>query len=112
MGPSVVVVTDNDPELPRREAKRLADMLWAARDQRVAALRKAILGAAIHTHWPGGDRRESHQDVKPASDATRCWTRSVIDAWPLVLQRRGLANLAEPVWRHMGDRKSANPYIN
>ena len=59
MGPSEVVVTDNDPELPRREAKRLADMLWAARDQRVAALRKAILGAAIHTHWPGAVIGES-----------------------------------------------------
>lgn len=33
MGPSVIVVTDNDPELARREAKRLADMLWATRDQ-------------------------------------------------------------------------------
>ena len=59
MGPSEVVVTDNDPELPRREAKRLADMLWAARDQLVAALRKAILGAAIHTHWPGAVIGES-----------------------------------------------------
>ncbi len=38
MGPSEVVVTDNDPELPRREAKRLADMLWATRDQLVAGL--------------------------------------------------------------------------
>ncbi len=38
MEPSEVVVTDNDPELPRREAKRLADMVWAARDQLVAAL--------------------------------------------------------------------------
>ena len=38
MGLSVVVVADNDPELPRCEANRLADMLWAARDQLVAAL--------------------------------------------------------------------------
>ena len=28
MGPSVVVVPDNDPELPRRAANRLADTLW------------------------------------------------------------------------------------
>ncbi len=35
MGPSVIVVTDNDPELAKREAKRLSDMLWAIRDQLV-----------------------------------------------------------------------------
>lgn len=33
MGPSVIVVTDNDPELAEREAKRLSDMLLAMRDQ-------------------------------------------------------------------------------
>lgn len=33
MGPSVVVVTDNDSELAEREAKRLSDMLWALRDR-------------------------------------------------------------------------------
>ncbi len=33
MGPSVVVVTDNDPELAKREAQRLSDMLWALRDK-------------------------------------------------------------------------------
>jgi len=33
MGPSAIVVTDNDPELARREAQRLADMLWSVRDQ-------------------------------------------------------------------------------
>ncbi|MFN0167270.1 MAG: M81 family metallopeptidase [Bryobacteraceae bacterium] len=33
MGPAVVVVTDNDIELAKREAQRLADMLWATRDQ-------------------------------------------------------------------------------
>ncbi len=38
MGPSVVVVTDNDPELARREAKRLADMLLAVSDQLVLDL--------------------------------------------------------------------------
>ena len=31
MGPSVIVVTDNDPELARREAQRLSNMLWASR---------------------------------------------------------------------------------
>ncbi len=31
MGPSVVVVTDNDPELARSEAKRLAAMMWEHR---------------------------------------------------------------------------------
>ncbi len=33
MGPSVIVVTDNDRALAEREAKRLSDMLWAARDR-------------------------------------------------------------------------------
>ncbi len=33
MGPSVVVVTDNDPELAKKEAQRLSDMLWNMRDR-------------------------------------------------------------------------------
>ncbi|HUG43044.1 MAG TPA: M81 family metallopeptidase [Acidobacteriota bacterium] len=33
MGPSVVVATDGDPELARREAHRLADMVYATRDR-------------------------------------------------------------------------------
>lgn len=33
MGPSVVVITDNDPELAQREAQRLSDMLWATREK-------------------------------------------------------------------------------
>lgn len=33
MGPSAIVVTDNDPELAKREAQRLSDMLWAQRDK-------------------------------------------------------------------------------
>ena len=51
MGPSVVVVADGDADLARAEAKRLSDMLWAAREQLVldlpdaeAAVRKAIEG--------------------------------------------------------------------
>ena len=32
MGPTAIVVTDNDPDLAEREAKRLSDMLWATRD--------------------------------------------------------------------------------
>ena len=35
MGPSAIVVTDNDPDLAQREAKRLSDMLWAIRDKLV-----------------------------------------------------------------------------
>ena len=33
MGPSVIVVTDNDPALAEREATRLSNMLWAMRDK-------------------------------------------------------------------------------
>lgn len=35
MGPSAIVVTDNDPELARREAQRLSDMLWGIRHRLV-----------------------------------------------------------------------------
>lgn len=38
MGPSVIVITDDDPELARREADRLGAMLWATRDQLVLDL--------------------------------------------------------------------------
>ena len=41
VGPGVVVVTDNDPELARREAQRLSDMLWATRDKLVLNLPEA-----------------------------------------------------------------------
>src|SRR5437762_9991815 len=41
MGPSVVVVTDSDQALAEREAKRLADMLWATREQLVLKLPEA-----------------------------------------------------------------------
>lgn len=33
IGPAIVVVTDNDRALAEREAQRLADMMWATRDQ-------------------------------------------------------------------------------
>jgi microcystin degradation protein MlrC len=33
VGPAAVVVTDNDPELAKREAQRLSDMLWGTRDR-------------------------------------------------------------------------------
>jgi len=38
MGPSVIVATDNDPDLAQREAQRLSDMLWATRDRIVLNL--------------------------------------------------------------------------
>ena len=36
MGPSVVVITDNDPDLAWREAARLGQMMWGIRDQLIA----------------------------------------------------------------------------
>jgi microcystin degradation protein MlrC len=33
VGPAVIVATDNDPALAKREAQRIADMLWATRDR-------------------------------------------------------------------------------
>ncbi|MBI3695487.1 MAG: M81 family metallopeptidase [Acidobacteria bacterium] len=41
IGPSVVVVTDNDRPLAQREAQRLSDMLWATRDKLVLKLPEA-----------------------------------------------------------------------
>lgn len=38
MGPTVVVVSDNDPDLAQREAKRLAEMLWETRERLVLEL--------------------------------------------------------------------------
>ena len=38
MGPSAIVVTDNDPALARKEAQRLSDMLWATRNKLVLKL--------------------------------------------------------------------------
>src|SRR5437870_9120515 len=33
MGPSVIVITDNDPALAKREAERLGALLWGIRNQ-------------------------------------------------------------------------------
>ena len=38
MGPSAIVVTDNDPKLARETAERLSGMLWATRDKLVLNL--------------------------------------------------------------------------
>ncbi|MBI1788854.1 MAG: M81 family metallopeptidase [Acidobacteria bacterium] len=55
MGPSVVVVTDNDPGLAKREAQRLSDMLWATRDKLVLNLpdpAKAVAQAMAGGKFP------------------------------------------------------------
>ncbi|MBS1829069.1 MAG: M81 family metallopeptidase [Acidobacteria bacterium] len=55
MGPSVVVVTDNDRDLGEREAKRLSDKLWANRDQIVLRLpdpAQAVQQAMAETKFP------------------------------------------------------------
>lgn len=46
MGPSIIVVTDNDPERARREADRLASRLWEARDRLAASLPDAPAAVA------------------------------------------------------------------
>jgi microcystin degradation protein MlrC len=46
MGPSVIVVTDNDPELARREADQLASGLWEARERLTARLPDAATAVA------------------------------------------------------------------
>jgi microcystin degradation protein MlrC len=46
MGPSIVVVANNDPGLARREAVRLAGLLWKARDRLAARLPDAAAAVA------------------------------------------------------------------
>jgi len=45
MGPSVIVVTNNDPDLAQREAERLGKMLWELRDKLV--LKRPDAAAAV-----------------------------------------------------------------
>ncbi len=55
MGPSVVVVTDNDPALAKREAERLGAMLWGIRDQlqlRAPNAAEAVRLAMTNGQWP------------------------------------------------------------
>jgi microcystin degradation protein MlrC len=55
MGPSVVVVTDGDPELAQREAERLAGLLWAERENLRFSLpdpAEAVRRAARETRTP------------------------------------------------------------
>ena len=55
MGPSVTVVTDNDPALARREAERLAEAMWNTRDQIKLTLpdaAKAVADAIKATKFP------------------------------------------------------------
>ncbi len=55
MGPSVVIVTDNDRDLAEREAKRLSDRLWATRDQivlRIPDPAQAVREAMRETKFP------------------------------------------------------------
>jgi microcystin degradation protein MlrC len=54
VGPSAVVVTDGDPELAEREAKRLSDMLWSTRDQLGLNLPNAAEAVRIAAAEPAG----------------------------------------------------------
>jgi microcystin degradation protein MlrC len=47
MGPSALVVADNDPGLARREADRLAGLLWAARSRLAADLPDAATAVGL-----------------------------------------------------------------
>jgi len=47
VGPSVVVVTNNDPALARQQAQRLSDMLWATRDKLVLNLPDAAAAVRL-----------------------------------------------------------------
>jgi microcystin degradation protein MlrC len=55
MGPSIVVVADGDAELAQREAERLGEQMWAAREQlipRIATPAEAVRQAMAATQTP------------------------------------------------------------
>ena len=55
MGPSAIVVTDNDPALAEREARRLSGLLWDTRDQivlRELGVAEAVRAAMEHDGRP------------------------------------------------------------
>ncbi|MBI2688422.1 MAG: M81 family metallopeptidase [Acidobacteria bacterium] len=55
MGPGVVVVTDNDPALAKREAERLGGMLWGLRSQlalKAPGAADAVRMAMTNGAWP------------------------------------------------------------
>ena len=55
MGPSVVVVTDNDPALAKREAERLGGLLWGLRGElqlKAPAPAEAVRLAMTNGKWP------------------------------------------------------------
>ena len=55
MGPSAIVVTDNDPGLAEREAQRLSNMLWGIRDKlefKVPSPAKAVKDAMASDEFP------------------------------------------------------------
>jgi microcystin degradation protein MlrC len=55
MGPSAIVVTDNDPALAKREAQKLADQLWQLRDRlvlRVPTAAEAVKAAMASDKFP------------------------------------------------------------
>jgi microcystin degradation protein MlrC len=55
MGPSIVVVADGDAALAQREAERLGDQMWAAREQllpRIATPAEAVRTAMSATQTP------------------------------------------------------------
>src|SRR5439155_5207687 len=52
MGPSVVVVTDDDPDRAEREARRLAERLWSLRDQLVVSLPDAAAAGGMARERP------------------------------------------------------------
>lgn len=55
MGPSVVVVTNNDAALAKREAERLGEMLWGMRSQlllQAPTAAEAVRMAMTNGQWP------------------------------------------------------------
>ncbi|HET8550668.1 MAG TPA: M81 family metallopeptidase, partial [Bryobacteraceae bacterium] len=55
MGPSVIIVTDADEDLARREAQRLSDMLWNSRERivlRLPAPAEAVRQAVAAPKYP------------------------------------------------------------
>ena len=83
MGPSVVVVTDNDPDLARREAKRLADMLMAVQDQLVLDLPDPA--EAVKMAMDGGEFPVTLMDTGDSTFILAELLRQKADGWVVVI---------------------------
>ncbi|MBL8176642.1 MAG: M81 family metallopeptidase [Bryobacterales bacterium] len=102
MGPSVVVVTDNDPALAKREAERIAAMLWGLRPQLV--FRAPDAAAAVRMAMSNGKHPVALMDAGDnigggsAGDATFVLSELIkqkADGWVVAISDPGAVDAAK-----------------